>query len=95
MFQSSETSGEEEKERVVVALLVRSHRHVYLWWMSQMKESGEDFTGEERARLREVLREADRRRWLRERAGIWLKWAMLLVPAFSLFYTIWQSRGGR
>ena len=60
-----------------------------------MKESSEDFTGEERARLRGVLREHDRRQWLKERASIWLRWALLLIPAFSLFYTIWQSRGGR
>ena len=55
-----------------------------------MRESGEDFTGEERARLREVIREEDRRRWLRERASIWLKTIGYMVPLLLGLYTMTQ-----
>ncbi len=53
------------------------------------------FTDEEKAGLREVLESYERRRWLREKAAIWIRVASAVVPIASFLYLLLQGRGGR
>jgi predicted anti-sigma-YlaC factor YlaD len=59
------------------------------------KHSEKPLVGTENAIVREIIETYERRRWLRERADIWARWALAIIPIAITIYVTWQARGGR